>query len=72
MDMLRPITKLAATVQSRDIFEILNEAYFRMMDGRKGPVHIDIPDDLLRSRLKFNSFASVKVPSRDHSRPLAI
>ena len=50
VEMIRPITKYAETVMKpENIRNCLLQAYSIMMDGRRGPVLIDIPDDIQRA-----------------------
>ena len=48
-EIVKPITKyskLITTVKINEINEIIDEALFQAMDGRKGPVWIDVPIDI--------------------------
>jgi len=57
VDMLKPITKFSQQLSNaEDIYNIIEDAFSIMMDGRKGPVHIDLPDNLLRSNIEHKQF----------------
>lgn len=50
--MVRPITKyFAAVMNADDIPQIMNDAYYAAMEGRKGPVWIDVPIDIQNSQV---------------------
>lgn len=52
VEMVRPITKYAKTVENAtDILWILEAAIDCAQHGRKGPVLVDIPDDLQRAEI---------------------
>ncbi len=47
VEMVRSITKYSTTViKSEDILSVLETAVFRAMDGRRGPVFVEIPLDV--------------------------
>jgi acetolactate synthase-1/2/3 large subunit len=57
VDILRPITRLARTARVPDqVIRELDEAFARAMgvSGEPGPVYIEIPTDVLRSRVPSN------------------
>lgn len=50
VEMVRPITKYAKTVmKAEEVIPSLEEAVMWAKEGRKGPVLIDIPDDIQRA-----------------------
>jgi len=52
VEMVTPITKYAKTVmEPRDIWKTLQEAAWLAQEGRKGPVLVDIPDDIQRAEI---------------------
>jgi acetolactate synthase-1/2/3 large subunit len=52
VEMVRHITKYANQLtEARALFHILDRAMFSLQAGRKGPVLIDIPDDLQRAEV---------------------
>src|SRR5512143_1013066 len=58
-----PVTKhnyLVTHVQ--DIPTVMKEAFYLARTGRPGPVHIDIPKDVLNSELEFEYPAEVHIP----------
>ena len=53
VNIFKPITKLAIKVNSaKDIKFVLEKALFIALEGRPGPVLIDIPDDLQRAEIE--------------------
>ena len=51
VEMIKPITKYAVTIKKpEEAKNCLLQAYSIMMEGRKGPVLIDIPDDIQRAQ----------------------
>ena len=57
-DIVKPITKHAATIENPEDIDIhLNKSYNLMFDGRPGPVWLDIPLDvqskIIRTRKKY-------------------
>ena len=62
VDMLKPITKFSKQLSNpEEIYSILEDAFLMMMDGRKGPVHIDLPDNLVRSYVEPKPFGEPKI-----------
>jgi acetolactate synthase-1/2/3 large subunit/sulfoacetaldehyde acetyltransferase len=62
--MFRPVTKLALQItQAQRIPELLNHALRTAMTGRRGPVFVEIPRDVLNDRL-----ASVATAGAGHDR----
>jgi acetolactate synthase-1/2/3 large subunit len=66
LDVVRPWTKYSSILENpSDITQILNEAYTKAMEGRPGPVWIDLPVDLQWSNVSVDtglSTASVMKP----------
>jgi acetolactate synthase I/II/III large subunit len=55
IDLVKKITKYSITVKnSKDIFNILEDAYQLMHEGKKGPVWIDIPLNIQGEKIKIN------------------
>ncbi|MGI9504383.1 MAG: acetolactate synthase large subunit [Geminicoccaceae bacterium] len=49
VDVMRPITKFAATIPSgRMAGSLLRQAMMAALDGRQGPAHLELPDDVAR------------------------
>lgn len=62
VSMVKGITKYARKVISpRDIGNALKEAVREAISGRKGPVLIDIPDDIQRSDIEWEIFEDLEV-----------
>ena len=59
-----PITKQNYFVRSaRDVPRVLKEAFHLARTGRPGPVHVDVPKDVLLTEFDWNGYpASVDVP----------
>ena len=53
--LLRPITKWNAVVASdgRRIPPVVRWAFREALTGRRGPVHLDIPQDILQQTFAF-------------------
>lgn len=52
VEMVTPITKFARTVmEPESIWATLQEALWHAQEGRKGPVLVDIPDDIQRAEI---------------------
>lgn len=48
VDVMRPITKYAASVPSGQMLPaMVREAMMRALEGRQGPVHLELPDDVM-------------------------
>ncbi|MBI2847237.1 MAG: thiamine pyrophosphate-binding protein [Chloroflexi bacterium] len=67
-DVMRTVTKWCAPLSSRWVHETLHRAFRVALDGRPGPVHLDLVDDVplstapdkkLASTIKHQSFARV-------------
>ncbi len=49
VDVMRPITKFAATVPSGPMAgPLLRQAMMAALDGRQGPAHLELPDDVAK------------------------
>src|SRR5919197_46889 len=58
-----PITKQNYFVRSpRDVPRVIKEAFHLARTGRPGPVHVDVPKDVLLTELEWNYPASVDLP----------
>ena len=59
--MVKPITKyFAAVMNPDDIPQIMEDAYFESMDGRRGPVWIDVPVDIQNRQVSEEAIQAVK------------
>lgn len=59
--MVKPITKyFAAVMNPDDIPQIMEDAYFQSMDGRRGPVWIDVPVDIQNRPVSEDAIQAVK------------
>ena len=68
VDMVKNITKYAVTVKNKnDIKYCLEKAFYKMKEGRQGPVWIDIPLDIQASTIDTNSL-KIFVPPRKHKK----
>jgi acetolactate synthase-1/2/3 large subunit len=57
VQMVKGITKFAHQLEDPlEIHSLLDEAFFQMHDGRKGPALIDIPDNLQREEFELRDF----------------
>jgi acetolactate synthase-1/2/3 large subunit len=58
-----PVTKQNYFVRhTRDLAKVVKEAFYIARTGRPGPVHIDIPKDVLLNEAEFTYPASVDLP----------
>lgn len=58
VSMAKPITKMAVMAKrASDLPELLNRAFYIAMEGRPGPVLLDIPMDIFRSEISKISVA---------------
>lgn len=63
VDMVRPVTKGAFEVRSKEqIRSVLEESYWLALEGRPGPVLIDIPDDIQRQYVVWSDLAGFNPP----------
>lgn len=61
IDLVRPITKYSVMVTNpEDIGKILDDAIFFALEGRKGPVWIDIPLDLQSAQVDISTLRRSK------------
>ncbi|MDA9893051.1 thiamine pyrophosphate-binding protein, partial [Flavobacteriaceae bacterium] len=61
LSMVKPITKLAVQIKNpQDIIKQLDLAYSTSINGRHGPVLIDIPMDIQRSQIKLDDWDTLK------------
>lgn len=59
--MVKPITKyFAAVMNPDDIPQIMEDAYFQSMDGRRGPVWIDVPVDIQNRPVSEDAIQAAK------------
>jgi acetolactate synthase I/II/III large subunit len=59
VDLLRSITKAQYLVKYTDeLPSIMEEAFYISMEGRKGPVHIDLPMDVQRGDVSIDFIAN--------------
>jgi acetolactate synthase-1/2/3 large subunit len=68
IEMVSEITKLAISVTDPEkVIPALTEAYLAAVTGRKGPVLVDIPDDIQRMEIDFPAlaFGNLKPPIRE-------
>mgnify|MGYP001078308472 CR=1 FL=1 len=57
VDMVKGVTKYAVYVETADrIEEYLEKAYWMAMQGRKGPVLLDVPMDVQRADIRLKGF----------------
>ena len=65
LSMMRPITKLAVKVPTTQrIPEYLEMAFRTATSGRPGPVHLDIPHDVLTAEWDFGDDEFSTAPER--------
>jgi len=65
-DMVRPITKYAATINNpSEIKYHLEKAVFLAKDGRPGPVWLDIPLDIQSAQVEESALQSFTIPLED-------
>ncbi len=66
--LFAPLTKWNATVQDgRRLPELIRTAFRRALSGRPGPVHLDVPQDVLGQPVDFADDAFALPPSRYRS-----
>lgn len=67
VDLVKPITKYATLVKNvNDIKYELDKAIYIANEGRKGPVLIDIPDDIQRQEIQKNNLRKFKLKKKEH------
>jgi acetolactate synthase I/II/III large subunit len=53
--VIRPMAKYSEAVKSHDrIFEVVRQAFRKTWQGRPGVVHIDVPENIMNGKFKFN------------------
>ena len=63
-EMVKSVTKGSFKVYSaQDLRNVLEEAYWTATSGRPGPVLIDVPDDVQRQEINWDSLPSFNYPS---------
>lgn len=61
--MARPVTKYAAKLEHPEMIAAkLNDAWYTMLEGRPGPVLLDIPDDFQRAEIDPSRLQCAKRP----------
>ncbi len=68
--LLAPVTKWSATLSAENADDVVSEAIARALTGTPGPVHIDVPSDVVGCRATFSGsrsvdFATLKGPRYD-------
>jgi acetolactate synthase-1/2/3 large subunit len=65
VEMVKPITKYACLLIDKNKIKYeLDKLLYYALEGRKGPVLIDIPDDLQRSYIDPRKLANFKIPKK--------
>lgn len=65
VEMVKPITKYAKTVMDPEKIRYeLERAYYHMLEGRPGPVWLDIPLDVQGSQININKLEGFKEPKK--------
>lgn len=60
--VIRPMAKYSEAVKSHDrIFEIVRQGFRKTYQGRPGVVHIDVPENIMNGKFKFNE-SDFKLP----------
>ena len=68
MDMVKPITKWSATCyDTKRIPEYLNMAFRHAVEGRPGPVFLELPPDILNVKVPLDKVPMVKHMTRKYS-----
>ena len=68
MDVVKPITKWAATCyETKRIPEYLNMAFRHAVEGRPGPVFLELPPDILNVKVPLDKVPMVKHMARKYS-----
>jgi len=63
VEMVQGITKFAVTIRNpQELRFVLERAFFEAQTGRPGPVLIDIPDDIQRAIVDWDSLESFRPP----------
>lgn len=67
--LLKPLTKWSAVVHDgRRLPDLVRDAFRQALTGRRGPVHLDIPQEILGGRFEFDEQAFALKP--EHYRSL--
>lgn len=62
--LLKPLTKWSAVVHDgRRLPELVREAFRHALTGRRGPVHLDVPQEVFTARLDFDEAELTLPPS---------
>jgi acetolactate synthase I/II/III large subunit len=70
LNLMRPITKKVLRVNRADRApDIMRQAFRIAMSGQRGPVHVDIPRDLLPTKLEFEFPAPASYRSSGRQEP---
>lgn len=61
--LLKPLTKWSAVVHDgRRLPDLVRDAFRQALTGRKGPVHLDVPQEVLGGRFEFDEDAFALAP----------
>lgn len=64
VSVVKPLTKFCIQINNaKDVKYYIEKAYFEAMDGRRGPVLLDIPMDIFRAEEDINQLHSYKSDS---------
>jgi thiamine pyrophosphate-dependent acetolactate synthase large subunit-like protein len=70
LNLMRPVTKEVLAINRADRApDIMRQAFRIAMTGRRGPVHVDIPRDLLPTKLEFEFPAPATYRSSSRMEP---
>ncbi len=70
LNLMRPVTKEVLRINRADrATDIMSQAYRIALSGQRGPVHVDIPRDLLPTRLDFDFPAPETYRAVSHPAP---
>ena len=65
IDIVKPITKYAVMIKKpEDIKYHLEKAYYLSLEGRPGPVWLDIPANIQNSNININNLKSFSIPNK--------
>lgn len=66
--LLKPLTKWSAVVHDgRRLPDLVRDAFRHALTGRRGPVHLDIPQEILGGRFEFDEAVFVQQPAHYRS-----
>lgn len=66
--LLKPLTKWSAVVHDgRRLPDLVRDAFRHALTGRRGPVHLDIPQEILGGRFEFDEAVFVLQPAHYRS-----